>query len=48
MLRAVEDRAADALGLFEVPVYVLDSDGRIVDENADRERGSAERQSCAA
>ncbi|MET3820098.1 G3E family GTPase [Burkholderia ambifaria] len=41
--RAVEDRAADVLALFEMPVHVLDRDGRIVDENADRERKPAER-----
>ena len=41
--RAVEDRIAHVLALFEVPVDVLDRDGGIVDENADRERESAER-----
>ena len=41
--RAVHDRAFDVLALLEVIVDVLDRDRRVIDENADRERKTAER-----
>ena len=40
---AVHDRGLDLLALLEMPVDVLDRDGGVVDENADRERQSAQR-----
>ena len=39
----VEDRLLDVLALLEMAVDVLDGDGRVVDEDADRERETAER-----
>ena len=41
--RAVHDRGLDVLALLEMVVDVLDRDGRVIDENADRERKTAER-----
>ncbi len=41
--RALENGRLDLLALFQMPVDVLDGDGRVVDENADRERKTAER-----
>ena len=41
-LRAIEDRPQQRLTLGEVAVDVLDLDGRVVDEDADREREAAE------
>ena len=43
LVRAVEDRGFYVLALLEVPVDVLDGHGRIIDEDADREREAAER-----
>ena len=40
---AVQDRGLDVLALLEMPVDVLDRHGRVVDEDADREREAAER-----
>ena len=41
--RAVEDRRLELLARAEMPVDVLDRDGRVVDQDADREREAAER-----
>jgi hypothetical protein len=41
--RALENGGLDVLALFQVPVDVLDGDGRVVNENTDRERETAER-----
>ena len=43
LLRAVEDRLLERLALLEVAVDVLDRDGGVVDQDADRERQPAER-----
>ena len=41
--RAIHDRGLDFLALLEMPVDVLDRHGRVVDQDADRERKAAER-----
>ncbi|ARF88207.1 uncharacterized protein BCN122_II1464 [Burkholderia cenocepacia] len=43
LARAFEDRVVQVRTEMEVPLDVLDRDGRVVDENADREREPAER-----
>jgi hypothetical protein len=42
LLSAVEDRADQRLPLSQVPVDVLDLDGRVVHQDADREREASE------
>ena len=41
--RTLENGRFDLLALFQMPVDVLDGDGRVVDENTDRECETAER-----
>ncbi len=43
LLGAIENGGFDRLALLEVPVDVLDGDGSVVDQNADRERQATER-----
>ena len=43
LARAVHDRRLDLLAVFEMPIDVLDRHRRVVDQNADRQRETAER-----
>ena len=42
LLGAIENRGLDFFALFKMPVDVLDGDGRVVDQNSDRQREAAE------
>ena len=43
LVGAVHDRRLDRFAVFKMPIDVLDGDGGIVDEDADRERKTAKR-----